>query len=81
MHERQTDLFVDSVSPEDLTKLYELLDKQRQGIEVLTDILMYVCRILFTIQYYNLYLYCRKDNRDILIMKNAVIQKKTSTVY
>ena len=32
-----------SVSEDDLSSLFRLLDKQQKGIEVLTDILQYVC--------------------------------------
>ena len=38
--ERIQDTFVENVNDDDLTVLFNLLDKQRQGIDVLADILM-----------------------------------------
>lgn len=37
--ERQSDSYADKVSQEDLDRLYDLLDKQREGLEHLTDII------------------------------------------
>lgn len=84
--DRPQDVFSDSMSEEDVEAMCSVLRKQRDGLQHLTDILTYVYRSNLPPLTHIMYehplltrsnlsdhlLICRKDARDIMIVKQRL---------